>query len=218
VQLHGFDRRHGEGEVLFDVVPGARLAQAQERGRLMPGRRPRLGEPGYVDERATTGRRGYSWPPFEPGNEMALRHGALSERKVDPIAAQLAAELVRDRPDLQRFPEAVAAWSRAEARCLLLESWFADHGLLDDEGKATASERLLASSERLAMQLRERLGLDPKSEAELAQSQADAARSVVDLDALRARGREALRARRALESAERLRGDDEQLHDGEDAT
>jgi hypothetical protein len=46
------------------------------------------------------------------------------------------------------------------------------------------------------MQLRERLGLDPKSEAELARGQAEAARSVVDLDALRERGRAALKARR----------------------
>ena len=94
-----------------------------------------------------------------------------------------------DRPDLDRFPEAVGAWSRAESRCLLLESWFAERGLVGADGKATASERLLASSERLAMSLREKLGLDPKSEAELANAQADAARNVVDLDALRARGR-----------------------------
>jgi hypothetical protein len=159
--------------------------------------------------------RGYSWPPFERGNTASMRHGALSERKVDPIAAQLAAELLRDRPDLERFPEAVAAWSRVESRCLLLESWFAERGLLDADGKATASEKLLSSSERLAMSLRERLGLDPRSEAELANAQADAARNVVDLDALRRRGREALQRRRELE-AERVRDDDGQLREEEE--
>jgi len=173
--------------------------------------RERVGEENYVDERAAdgSGGRGYRWRQFgedrpedviaagnEYAAEIATRHGATSARKVDPVAAQLAGELVADRPDLERFPEAVAAWSRAEARCLLLESWFAEHGLLDADGKATASERLLASTERIAMQLRERLGLDPKSEAELANAQADAARSVVDLDALRERGREALAKRR----------------------
>jgi len=61
----------------------------------------------------------------------------------------------------------------------------------------------------LAMQLRERLGLDPKSEAELANAQSDAARNVVDLDGLRARGRAALERRRELESAERLRDEEE---------
>jgi hypothetical protein len=159
------------------------------------GDRPRPGEAGFVDERDETGRRGYSWPAFTAKNEMSLRHGALSGRKVDPIAAELAAGLLRDRPDLERYPEAVGAWSRAESRCLLLGSWFAEHGLLDAKGNPTASERLLGTSERLAMQLREKLGLDPRSEAELANAQADAAKGVVDLDALRERGRKALRDR-----------------------
>jgi hypothetical protein len=177
-----------------------------------PKRRARRGEvvkPWQADPSLSTR------PPFEAGNQMAVRHGALSDRKVDPVAQMLASELLADRPDLERFPEAVAAWARAETRCLLLESWFAEHGLLDAEGKATASERLLVQSERLAMSLRERLGLDPRSEAELLASQADAARSAVDLDALRARGREALKARRALDAGGRLRGDGEQLRDGE---
>jgi hypothetical protein len=85
---------------------------------------------------------------------------------------------------------------------LLLEQWFVEHGLIGADGKATASERLLAASERLAMQLREKLGLDPKSEAELTNAQADAARNVVDLDALRARGRAALARRRELDAAD----------------
>jgi hypothetical protein len=186
-----------------------------------PKRREREGKP------PPPGARNYRWrnfgadrpdDPVPSGSdyaaEVSTRHGAMSSRKIDPIAATLAAELIRDRPDLERFPEAVAAWSRAETRCLLLEAWFAERGLLDTNGKPTASESLLSSSERLAMQLRERLGLDPKSEAELASAQADAARSFVDLDALRARGREALKARRALESAQHLRGDDDQVRDG----
>jgi hypothetical protein len=138
--------------------------------------------------------------PFAKGNKAALRHGAYGE--VDPVAETLAAELLRDRPDLERFPEAVRAWARAETRCLMLEQWFLHHGLLGADGKATASERLLATSERLAMSLREKLGLDPKSEAELMNVQADAARNVVDLDALRARGRAALQRRRELDAAE----------------
>jgi hypothetical protein len=178
------------------------------------GDRPKPGEPGYVDERSETGRRGYRWPQFTAKNEMAVKHGAMSERKVHPIAQALAGDLLEDRPDLERFPEAVAAWARAESRCLLLESWFVEHGLLDEKGRPTASERLLASSERLAMQLRAQLGLDPASEAALATAQADAARNVVDLDALRAKGREALKARRALDAG-RVRGDGGRVRDDE---
>jgi hypothetical protein len=36
----------------------------------------------------------------------------------------LAAGLVEDRPDLARYPEAVAAWSTAEAQAALLRRRF----------------------------------------------------------------------------------------------
>jgi hypothetical protein len=199
---------------------------SQDESERVRRARERVGD-GYVDERESHGRRGYRWRGFgedrpddpvpdssDYAASVSTRHGALSVRMVDPIAATLASELLADRPDLERFPEAVAAWSRAESRCLLLESWFVEHGLLDEKGRPTASERLLASSERLAMQLRAQLGLDPASEAALATAQADAARNVVDLDALRAKGREALKARRALDAG-RVRGDGGRVRDDE---
>ena len=66
----------------------------------------------------------------------------------------------------------------------------------------------------MAMQLRAQLGLDPASEAALATAQADAAWNVVDVDALRAKGREALKARRALDAG-RVRGDGGRVRDDE---
>jgi hypothetical protein len=33
--------------------------------------------------------RGYSWPPFEPGNVAAVRHGTFSSRKVAQVAETL---------------------------------------------------------------------------------------------------------------------------------
>src|SRR5687767_10257374 len=127
------------------------------------------------------GARGYSWPPFSPGNTVSYRHGAHSGRAIDPIALDLAAGLVVERPDLDRFPEAVMAWARAEARCILLHEHQATHGLLDDDGEVRGG-RYVAQFERLAADLRARLGLDPRSEAELARARADATRSAVDLD------------------------------------
>jgi hypothetical protein len=177
----------------------------QPKARKAEGRDP--------DRVTKPGSRAYRWRNFDEDRpddplypkaadyvaSISTRHGAGSPRRVDPIAQALAAELLERRPDLAKYPEALLAWSRAESRCLLLESWFAEHGLVDPAtGKATADQSLLSSSERLAMQLRERLGLDPKSEAELANVQADAARNVVDVSALRERGRQALRARSAL--------------------
>jgi hypothetical protein len=139
--------------------------------------------------------RGYSWAPFGRGNTAATRHGVWSSRQVDPVVGELVAGLLAERPELDAYPEAVYGWARAEARCLLLAEWTARHGLLDDEGKPTVALRYVGTFERLAAEQRARLGLDPRSEAELAQTRSDAMRNLVDLDALRAKGRQALDAR-----------------------
>jgi hypothetical protein len=139
--------------------------------------------------------RHYSWPPFEAGNEAATKHGVWSARRTDPLAAELVAGLVADRPDLSEYPEAVLAWARAEARCLLLADWLLDHGLMDGDGTPRGALRYVAQFERLASDLRDRLGLDPRSDAALRRERADAVRSAVDLEGIRARGRAALEAR-----------------------
>jgi len=138
--------------------------------------------------------RGYSWRPFQTGNAAAVRHGVWSARAVDPVAEELVTALVEDRPDLAGYPETVEAWARAEARCLLLAAYHAERGLLDEKGNVRAGQYVTAF-ERLAADLRARLGLDPRSEAELRRAQADAVQAAVDLDGIRARGRAALNAR-----------------------
>ena len=42
--------------------------------------------------------RGYRWPPFEPGNAAALKHGADSERCWKPIADRLTMEVLEAAP------------------------------------------------------------------------------------------------------------------------
>jgi hypothetical protein len=143
----------------------------------------------------TTPARGYSWPPFAPGNAAAVRHGIWSSRRVDPVVEDLVAGLVAERPDLEVFPEAVQAWGRAEARCLLLADWLTEHRIVTTEGLPQGVLRYVAQFERLAIELRARLGLDPRAEAELAQTRGEALRSYVDLEALRDRGRRALAER-----------------------
>ena len=155
--------------------------------------------------------RGYTWPPFEPGNTAAVRHGAWSSRKVDPLAAELVAGLLADRPDLAAYPETVMAWARAEARVVILAEHQAEHGLIDDKGEVRGG-RYVAQFERLAADLRARLGLDPRSEAELTRERADATRSAVDLDSIRERGRAARPGSvpvGAVEAPTRPRGTDE---------
>jgi hypothetical protein len=166
-----------------------------------PVRRAREGRPPAPGASGTSAR-GYSWPPLQHGHELSTRHGAWSARRVDPITKELIAALIADRPDLARYPETLMAWGRAEARCILLGEWQAEHGLMDDDGKVRGGE-WVGTFERLAMNLRERIGLDPRSEAELAHDRADAERSVVDLDALRERGRVLLDARDIPKRSER---------------
>jgi hypothetical protein len=131
-------------------------------------------------------------PDFEVGNTMALRHGARSPRTYGPLAQELAAGLLADRPDLEAFPEVVSAWADAEARADLLRRWLDDNGMFDDDGAPRSGTlKWLASFDKRAQELRTRLGLDPRSEAELAGVRAEASRQIVDLDAIRQRGREA---------------------------
>lgn len=144
--------------------------------------------------------RGYSWPPFAEGNQVSLRHGARSDRYVEPLARAFADALIADRPDLAGFPEAVAAWATAEARVERMRLWTAQHGLLDAAGRVRNAHDLLGF-ENAAMKLRQVLGLDPISDAALAKTRAEAVLGAADVDGLRARGREIWERRQAAVTA-----------------
>lgn len=132
---------------------------------------------------------------FEEGNTAHLKHGVWSDRKIDPVALEFAEGLVEERPELLRFPASVWAWARAEARCLLLQEYFAEHRLVDEDGDVVPVTRFVHQFEKLAMQMREKLGLDPKSEADLITSRAEATRHSFDINALIDAGAEALESR-----------------------
>ncbi|MGH3276590.1 MAG: hypothetical protein ACRDNZ_19965 [Streptosporangiaceae bacterium] len=138
---------------------------------------------------------GYKWRDAEPGNELALKHGANSERHVGPLAEQIAAALLSDpdTPPYVREPSyaaAVRAYARAEAVVDLLWRWLAeldpaaamaDTTVTDEDtafskgksSKRTTSRHVesvltqLHRHETRAMNLRARLGLDPLSRARL---------------------------------------------------
>lgn len=139
----------------------------------------------------------YRWAqarPAEPG--PALQHGARSSLVTDPLAAELAAALLEDRPDLGQYPESVRAWARAEARCVLLEDYHTREGFLDPGGNVRGGGRV-DRFEAQAARLRERLGLDPLADAALRKAQAEAVHLVADLEQIRAKGRAVLERRRA---------------------
>lgn len=152
--------------------------------------------------------RGYSWPPFEPGNLAAKTHGAWSDRLVDPLAQEIIAEMT---PVVTWWTPAdmptVAAWARTEARIQLITSWLGEQGgdlhdrevplgasghTLTELGAVQPAAQHLSKLEARAESLRSKLGLDPLSRARLgkdvAGAQVDMARLMADEAARRAEG------------------------------
>ncbi len=144
-------------------------------------------------------------PPFEPGNTVALSHGARSPRMVEPIARELAAELVTVAPWTSRpaFAADIAAWANSEAQCRLLRAYIDEHGLLDGEGEPRSALGLLDKAESRAARLRQALGLSPMGLGRLLATLTAAARGTdearTELDAVRAEGRRLVEARAPAE-------------------
>jgi hypothetical protein len=122
---------------------------------------------------------------FAEGNELGLRHGAFSPRRVDPLASELV-DLVLNDPATQylqaaHWRPAVWAWAKAEAQVQLLEEYLARRaedagdgvGDLGDERVRSAYLLHHRASSR-AMSGRRQLGLDPLSAARLGRDKAAA--------------------------------------------
>jgi hypothetical protein len=65
------------------------------------------------------------------------------------------------------YGPAVLAWARAEARCIQLARYLREHGQLDRSGRPRPASEYGIRLERIAHELRSRLGLDPRSRAAL---------------------------------------------------
>lgn len=113
--------------------------------------------------------RGYSWAPFQQGNQAAMTHGAASPNVVRPLADAIAAELLEQAPWLrsQLYTGTVGALAWVEAQCVLIREWLDAHGLLDGEGMPRPAATWLVKLEARAENLRARCGLDPLSMAKL---------------------------------------------------
>ncbi len=149
--------------------------------------------------------RRYSWPTAAPGNDLALKHGAGSERRWRPLAEQIRAGIVDQAPWLNRpaFAGAIEAWSIAEAKCRLVDDWLDEHGLLTEGGDVRNAALLADRLHSRASTLRGQLGLDPLSFAKLLQTFSATPAPDDVLAALRAEGAAILTARspRALPEA-----------------
>jgi hypothetical protein len=115
--------------------------------------------------------RGYTRPPAESGNGLALVHGAASRRVVDPVAAQLVSEVLADDGTAYltepKYAPALRSWSRCEARVLLLAAALDRRGLEDDDGNPSPWLHALERAEGAAARARSELGLSPASYARL---------------------------------------------------
>lgn len=134
-------------------------------------------------------------PPFAPGHEQAMVHGAYSERKVGPLAAEIeadarAAEGWPEYLEAALFGPAVKAWARAEAVVSLLWAWLAEQDITsaladtvtedseEQHSKSRSTRRMVSrrtasvletwrKAEAAARTHRQSLGLDPGSQARI---------------------------------------------------
>jgi hypothetical protein len=135
-------------------------------------------------------------PPFEPGNQMALRHGAYSEQAIAERAEQVHAALLDYLPWCAdpRYSVSLQRYSQAAAREALA------HEALMASPKV--SPRLLeaaTAAARLAWQMADQLGLTPAGHARLKLLFADAVDAEDSLADLAAEGRASLAVRVEVE-------------------
>jgi hypothetical protein len=157
-----------------------------------------------------------SRPPFEPGHELSLRHGAMSERKLQPIAEQLTEDLLEVAPwcDRPAFRPAVEAWAWSEAVCVKYRAWFAERGLSDEAGEPLPGLVRWDRAEARASALRKRLSIDPSSFASFLSRLATTSaitENVEGLAEVRREGRAIVQARER-----QLAGWDEEGEDGDE--
>lgn len=126
--------------------------------------------------------------PYESGNEAALRHGAWSPRRVDPLAADVIAAV---RPTLTWLTPAdepaLQAWGRVEAQCQLIDAYLAAAGDVTEDGVGDLdTERVRAAYlaqhrfETRAATLRTQLGMTPLARARLGRDVAAAGASLAE--------------------------------------
>lgn len=116
--------------------------------------------------------RGYSWPPFEQGNKVAVKSGAWSPELVAETMEELRPALVQilERAwwitPLDR--DAAEDYLRDRARLLRLERWLAENGDRKDDGELRERDlREVSALRRRCMDHRNALGLTPLARVRL---------------------------------------------------
>jgi hypothetical protein len=117
--------------------------------------------------------RGYSWPPFQPGNTAAARHGARSDALVEPRARELAPVIFAANTHLDEMRDgaAVFRYCVALARIERVYAWLAeqDDAVFADakDGTVHGVYERLERWERQCDTAEERLAIAPLTRARL---------------------------------------------------
>ena len=120
--------------------------------------------------------RGYSWPPAEAGNTLALKHGAYQPAVIEE-AEQRAVEMIASHAHLDDSDYlAVRAVAIAETRVERIAAWLDEAGMVDPR-----TGDLRPSVDQLRRWLA--TASSPRSRAELAVDELHARRSAADLAA-----------------------------------
>ena len=142
--------------------------------------------------------RGYRWPDATPGNLIALKHGANSERIIAERAELVHQELLAVAPHLDhdQFLPAVNRYLQAASREALLHTYITEKSEVDGPGAVSSRtwEQATAAA-RLAAKLGSDLGLDPIGHARIRALSVSAAATEETLADLAERGK-GMRARR----------------------
>lgn len=131
--------------------------------------------------------------PYTAGNQVARKHGVWAAdvpvRARELVVGLFGAETVERHPMIAL--RAAETWVRVRRA----EADIAERGEVLEDGKPHPLLGHLRAWDGYLLAVAREYGMTPRSEAELVRDQADAARLVVDLDAIQQRGREALAAR-----------------------
>lgn len=183
------------GSKVKNPARGQQSAPASAQGGAVRAARDQTA--GQAGSDVTTCPPSVAWqrPPFEPGNTLAVTHGANSPRAVEARAQQLVADVAALDPVWLAAVDAAAvqAWAWAEARCQLYRGWLAGRDLVQEDGEPWPAEIALQRWERRAADARSALGFDPLSRSRLTKDTAIArAAAASGLAAVEQAGRRAV--------------------------
>lgn len=116
-------------------------------------------------------------PPFQPGNDLAVTHGAYSRSRTDPIARRFIEEIVSDEATAYLAAPAYHStlwnWAMLMAQCELIQTYIEGMSFAEASNSsrgAVSPLDLLARFTRSALTLAKELGLTPLSRARLGKS------------------------------------------------